>query len=291
MFSDPVDDSPSDTQSFDEDDMYGSDGDVETISLKPLLEHVSEEQETSSINQCVADVEHPLEEQESSLNEYEVDMDIISDSENIHRSVNDFSLMGFTLGLVSDLKIIEDAQNTFTIPMGDVVEVVNQTRKTKWGLRTTVKEVPFHLKKGKSGQASMSQTGVETTMETVQLQSSRDSPHGIEESHTLHHIEPYEPDLQDFQAEESQPQQNTNEPVDRHAEQIHPPVARDGGSDKCSKLLYVYQFNADQVLRLYWRKVLLQGMLPSNTYAIPIPSDVPLNWHTLCTNVINVNWI
>ncbi|KAI9443894.1 hypothetical protein H4582DRAFT_2071441 [Lactarius indigo] len=71
MFSDPVDDSPSDTQSFDEDDMYGSDGDVETISLKPLLEHVSEEQETSSINQCVADVEHPLEEQESSLNDYE----------------------------------------------------------------------------------------------------------------------------------------------------------------------------------------------------------------------------
>ncbi|KAI9431756.1 hypothetical protein H4582DRAFT_2062363 [Lactarius indigo] len=93
MFSDPVDDSPSDTQSFDEDDMYGSDGDVETISLKPLLEHVSEEQETSSINQCVADVEHPLEEQESSLNDYEVDMDIISNSENIHRSVNDFSLM------------------------------------------------------------------------------------------------------------------------------------------------------------------------------------------------------
>ncbi|KAI9443974.1 hypothetical protein H4582DRAFT_2053729 [Lactarius indigo] len=145
-------------------------------------------------------------------------------------------------------------KNTFTIPMGDVVEVVNQTRKTKRGLHTTVKEVPFHLKKGKSGQASMSQTGVETTMETVQSQSSRDSPHGIEESHTLHHIEPYEPDLQDFQAEESQPQQNTNEPVDRHAEQIHPPFARDGGSDKCSKLLYVYQFDADQVLRLYWRK-------------------------------------
>ncbi|KAI9443063.1 hypothetical protein H4582DRAFT_2054158 [Lactarius indigo] len=134
-------------------------------------------------------------------------------------------------------------KNTFTIPMGDVVEVVNQTRKTKRGLCTTVKEVPFHLKKGKSGQASMSQTGVETTMETVQSQSSRDSPHGIEESHTLHHIEPYEPDLQDFQAEESQPQQS-----------IHPPVARDGGSDKCSKLLYVYQFDADQVLQLYWRK-------------------------------------
>jgi hypothetical protein len=36
MFSDPVDGSSSDTQSFDEDDMYGSDSGVETISLAPL---------------------------------------------------------------------------------------------------------------------------------------------------------------------------------------------------------------------------------------------------------------
>ena len=36
MFSDPVDDSSSDTKSFDVDDMYGSDPDVETISMKPL---------------------------------------------------------------------------------------------------------------------------------------------------------------------------------------------------------------------------------------------------------------
>jgi hypothetical protein len=35
MFSDPINDSSSDTQSFDEDDMYGSDSGVETISLAP----------------------------------------------------------------------------------------------------------------------------------------------------------------------------------------------------------------------------------------------------------------
>jgi hypothetical protein len=35
MLCDPLDSSSSDTQSFDEDDMYGSDSGVETISLKP----------------------------------------------------------------------------------------------------------------------------------------------------------------------------------------------------------------------------------------------------------------
>lgn len=35
MLSDPIDSPSSDTKSFDEDDMYGSDSDVETISLKP----------------------------------------------------------------------------------------------------------------------------------------------------------------------------------------------------------------------------------------------------------------
>jgi hypothetical protein len=37
MFSDPVDGSSSDAQSFDEDDMYGSDSGVEKISLAPHL--------------------------------------------------------------------------------------------------------------------------------------------------------------------------------------------------------------------------------------------------------------
>jgi len=37
MLSDPLESPSSDTMSFDEDDMYGSDSDVETISLKPFL--------------------------------------------------------------------------------------------------------------------------------------------------------------------------------------------------------------------------------------------------------------
>ena len=38
MLSDPLSSPSSDAQSFDEDDMYGSDPDVETISLRPLLQ-------------------------------------------------------------------------------------------------------------------------------------------------------------------------------------------------------------------------------------------------------------
>jgi hypothetical protein len=47
MFSDPVDDF--DTQSFDEDDMYGSDPNAETIPLKS----VSEVQDVSNNDYCV----------------------------------------------------------------------------------------------------------------------------------------------------------------------------------------------------------------------------------------------
>jgi hypothetical protein len=36
MLSDPLDSPSSDARSFDEDDMYGSDSDVETISLRPF---------------------------------------------------------------------------------------------------------------------------------------------------------------------------------------------------------------------------------------------------------------
>jgi hypothetical protein len=39
MLSNPLDSPSSDAKSFDEDDMYGSDSDIETISLKPFLRH------------------------------------------------------------------------------------------------------------------------------------------------------------------------------------------------------------------------------------------------------------
>jgi hypothetical protein len=51
MLSDPLDSSSSDAQSFDEDDMYGSDSGVETISLKP--DSNNEARETEEMMVCV----------------------------------------------------------------------------------------------------------------------------------------------------------------------------------------------------------------------------------------------
>ncbi|KAH8980291.1 hypothetical protein EDB86DRAFT_2835413 [Lactarius hatsudake] len=145
-------------------------------------------------------------------------------------------------------------KNTYTIPMGDVVEVVTETQ---WTARDST---PL----------------VEPTVDQVQSQSFGQPSRGEEESHTLQPMEPYENDMPAIQMEDTQPQAN-----------ISPPIARDGGSDKCSKVLHVYQIDADQVFRLYWGQLPLQGLLPLISYAVPIPSDVPLDWFTLCTNIIN----
>ena len=50
MFSDPVDSSSSDTESFDVDDMYGSDPDVQTISMKHLT--IEEPMSSDENNVC-----------------------------------------------------------------------------------------------------------------------------------------------------------------------------------------------------------------------------------------------
>jgi hypothetical protein len=52
MLSDPLDSSSSDTRSFNEDDMYGSDSGVETISLKPDLKE--KERDTKETMVCMA---------------------------------------------------------------------------------------------------------------------------------------------------------------------------------------------------------------------------------------------
>ena len=49
MLSDPLDSPTSDTRSFDEDDMYGSDSDVETISLKRPCEAPATESDASLV--------------------------------------------------------------------------------------------------------------------------------------------------------------------------------------------------------------------------------------------------
>jgi len=97
-------------------------------------------------------------------------------------------------------------KNTYTIPMGDVVEVVAETRRIGRGLRTTVKEVPLHSKKGRSGQSSQSQPRAEPAVDPIQSQSFEHPSKGIEESYTLHPMEPYENDMPVFQMEDPQPQ-------------------------------------------------------------------------------------
>jgi hypothetical protein len=91
--------------------------------------------------------------------------------------------------------------------MGDVIEVVSQTKKTTRGLRTTEKEVPFHSsKQTKSGKASGSRHKSDSHTEGIQVQSSRYPPHDTEESHTLRFRELQEDDIVGFQTEDRQPQ-------------------------------------------------------------------------------------
>ena len=49
MLSDPLDSPTSDTKSFDEEDMYGSDSDVETISLKHPCKAPATDSDASSV--------------------------------------------------------------------------------------------------------------------------------------------------------------------------------------------------------------------------------------------------
>lgn len=52
MFSDPLDSSSSDTRSFDDDDMYGSDSGVETISLKHDLKEKARDNKETMVCTC-----------------------------------------------------------------------------------------------------------------------------------------------------------------------------------------------------------------------------------------------
>lgn len=91
--------------------------------------------------------------------------------------------------------------------MGDVTEVVSKTTKSKRGLRTTVKEVPFRSStQTQSGQASHQ-------AKVVEAQSTHPTQ-AMHESDTLQLIEPYETDVHDIQAEDTQPQLNV---CDRNA--------------------------------------------------------------------------
>ncbi|KAH9171291.1 hypothetical protein EDB89DRAFT_1907147 [Lactarius sanguifluus] len=74
MFSDPIDSSSSDAKSFDEDDMYGSDSNAETISLKP-------------------DSMEPYSNQAQSTNEGVEEAGLISEMEEMCMDLRDVHLM------------------------------------------------------------------------------------------------------------------------------------------------------------------------------------------------------
>ncbi|KAH9008672.1 hypothetical protein EDB84DRAFT_1557475 [Lactarius hengduanensis] len=86
MFSDPVDDS--DTQSFDEEDMYGSDPNAETIPLEPG----SKVQEVSNNGYC--------------------DADLISDTWKIDKETHRLCLMVEALCEVEGINVSEIASGT-----------------------------------------------------------------------------------------------------------------------------------------------------------------------------------
>jgi hypothetical protein len=100
-------------------------------------------------------------------------------------------------------------KTTFTVPMGDVVEVVTQTRRSKRGIRTTEREVPFHSSKPKkSGKASGSNQPSQAHVETVEAQASRHPSRDIEGSHTYQLMDDPEDPLLDIQIEETHSQSN-----------------------------------------------------------------------------------
>lgn len=84
---------------------------------------------------------------------------------------------------------------------------------------------------------------------------------------------------------------DTNGPVATVSEKISPSFVGDGRTYKGFKVLHVHQCNGGQVLWLYWRWLLLQAMLPWSPQAISIPSDLPLDWLTLCTIIPSFPWI
>jgi hypothetical protein len=99
-------------------------------------------------------------------------------------------------------------KTTFTVPMGDVVEVVTQTRRSKRGIRTTEKEVPFHSSKSKKpSKASGSGHPTQAPVEVVETQASI-PPHDIEGSHTYQLMEEPEDPLPDVQIEDTLSQSN-----------------------------------------------------------------------------------
>jgi hypothetical protein len=93
----------------------------------------------------------------------------------------------------------------FTIPMGDAVEVVTKSRRSKREVRTTEKVAPVKSsKQKKSGQA----LGTRFHTVTTESEASGQASPNTEEVHTLQLIEAQEDDIQDFETVEERHSQS-----------------------------------------------------------------------------------
>lgn len=99
-------------------------------------------------------------------------------------------------------------KTNYTVPLGNVVEMITKSKRTKQGVRTTEIEVPFQsskLKKSAQASGSKKRTVIHTEAvhtEAVGAQASRHPSHDTEETHPLQFIAAQEDDFQDFQTED-----------------------------------------------------------------------------------------
>ncbi|KAN0136426.1 hypothetical protein V8E53_005794 [Lactarius tabidus] len=89
MLSEPLDDSSSDTKSFDEEDMYGSDPDVETVSLPSISNQVQ------SLEHTDESLDHPSSKDDGSF----------SETDPIHIEIHNLTLMVRALSETMDAEI------------------------------------------------------------------------------------------------------------------------------------------------------------------------------------------
>lgn len=105
-------------------------------------------------------------------------------------------------------------RSTFTVPLGDVIELVTETRRTRRGNRTTEKQVPFHSNnacedaKGSSSKKKNT-AGTQASDSTAKAST---HPSNDYELHPLHNVEDtfeMESDnIFDFDMEEPPPSSN-----------------------------------------------------------------------------------
>ena len=160
------------------------------------------------------------------------------------------------------LYIIMPPKTIFTIPLGDVTEIIAETKQTKHGVWRSTKEVPFYSsKKIQSGQSSVPKP--QANANVVQAQTSRLTYEGTKESHPLPTRDIQEDGFEDIQIDEEQVQWNVWAllhpciaqylKVSRHQwingcrSEADISVTGDGGSHKVSSLFNVQQRHADQV--------------------------------------------